>query len=57
MFLNMLQSILSNLFFFALHVDSRNVFLNRCLKKRKRNISSLWGKETAMRVQSLLNII
>lgn len=44
MFLNMLQSILSNLFFFALHVDSRNVFPKPLSKKEEEEYFKLMGK-------------
>ena len=44
MFLNMLQSILSNLFFFALHVDSRNVFPKPLSKKEEEEYFKLMGE-------------
>lgn len=44
MFLNMLQSILSNLFFFALHVDSRNVFPKPLTKKEEEEYFKLMGE-------------
>ena len=44
MFLNMLQSILSNLFFFTLHVDSRNVFPKPLSKKDEEEYFKLMGK-------------
>lgn len=44
MFLNMLQSILSNLFFFALHVDSRNVFPKPLSKKEEEEYFKLMWK-------------
>ena len=44
MFLNMLQSILSNLFFLALHVDSRNVFPKPLSKKEEEEYFKLMGK-------------
>lgn len=44
MFLNMLQSILSNLFFFALHVDSRNVFPKPLTKKEEEEYFRLMGE-------------
>lgn len=44
MFLNILQSILSNLFFFALHVDSRNVFPKPLSKKEEEEYFKLMGK-------------
>ena len=40
----MLQSILSNLFFFALHVDSRNVFPKPLSKKEEEEYFKLMGK-------------
>lgn len=44
MFLNMLQTILSNLFFFALHVDSRNVFPKPLTKKEEEEYFRLMGE-------------